>query len=136
MKYNLVRADQGNDYNTAPPGWEQISEQEFAASSFFRFSLIHYETREITCYADGESVGERIDAKLFFTGEGEGFAMSMSRPTGGNPIVRYYRFGCKHRFERLTEQHCQERNIPHYGVGYHVRECALCKKIDVTDSRD
>lgn len=113
-----------------------MSEGEFATSSFFTLHITHYETRQITRYSDGELVGGRIDAQLFFTGENEGVALSKTLTPTGTPVIRYYRFGCKHQMKELTPEECARLNIPHHGRSWHVHQCALCGKVDSIDSGD
>lgn len=39
-----------------------------------------------------------------------------------------------HDFKELTQATCRERGIAHFGMCYHVHECAICGRIRAVDS--
>lgn len=64
-----------------------------------------------------------------------------SGPKGGPPIiydepVQYFRIGCDHEYQELSQRTCRERNLFHGGRCYHVNECTKCGHIWSYDSSD
>lgn len=38
----------------------------------------------------------------------------------------YYRIGCIHNWNELTQSTCQEKGIVHHGMHWHVEKCSKC----------
>lgn len=50
--------------------------------------------------------------------------------------IRYFRIGCIHAWQELSQSECTERGVYHAGRCYHVYECTKCKFQKWQDSSD
>jgi hypothetical protein len=119
-------------YNSPPPGWQELTVDEFAATDFFTYGFVEHEYRQ---FPDPERFnGSRSyqTFMLFFMHAGHGYAICRSFESE----IKYFRFGCKHAYRGLDVQECRDRKIPHYGRGWHVGECIHCGHIHSYDSSD
>jgi hypothetical protein len=121
------------DFNKVPPGWEEISIEDFATSNFFVYTPYAMDYRQFWIKEDGKK--KMIDCKVFFMDKNldEGFAIHSSY---WEKKIRIFRFGCKHKWIELSPEECKEKGIPHSGRCYHVNECETCKKLWIYDSSD
>lgn len=115
-------------HNDFPPGWEEITPQEFARSNFFIFGFIKTEYRQMFRHSDGTEEKQFTTAQLFFHDRG---CFAISR-RGGLPV--YFRFGCKHEWGSARDE-LQRRGI-RLGACEHARFCTKCKALEIDDSSD
>lgn len=95
-----------------PNGWTEISWDEFAKSSFFRYSPI----------ATGWSRTVVGDARMFFMHDQISYAL-ISDYWGGT--VSVFRFGCKHVMDRKNVGNCMNQ--------YTCTKCGFSETIDSSD---
>jgi hypothetical protein len=48
--------------------------------------------------------------------------------------VYWYRFGCVHQWQELSQRECKRRGITHWGMYYYVGECVKCHALIAHDS--
>jgi hypothetical protein len=125
-----IPAEIDTEYNDAPSGWREISEEEFAKSSFFTYSFRYTETKQIRCLPQYESM---LAVRLFYMRDHTGYGMAHDY-WGGR--IRYFRFGCVHKWKELSQKECGKRSIGHHGRCFHVEECSECKHVRSYDSGD
>lgn len=123
--YNLVfdhnyKAPDGTVDGMLPNDWREISEREFAQGQFRIFGRV-------------KGIENRFNATLFWFYDGTGVAITTEYWQGR---VKYYAFGCDHKYVELTPEESKLRGIEHFGRCYHVDECSTCKKISTRDSSD
>jgi hypothetical protein len=114
--------------NDFPPGWEEITPEEFARSNFFVFGFLKTEYRQMFRHSDGTKEKRFTAAMLFFHDRGS-FAIS-SRD--GLPI--YFRFGCKHEWGSARDE--LKRRGLRLESSEHARFCVKCKALEIDDSSD
>lgn len=125
----VVERYQLGNFNDAPYNWHEITEEEFAKSMFGSYTPMYIDYKQII---DRDSPGRSmLPVKLFLMHDGTGFGMNFDY-WGGK--VRYFRFGCEHKYSELSAQECRERGISHFGKMYHVEECSKCGHIDAYDT--
>jgi len=122
-----------SEYNTAPVGWEEIAEEVFSRSGFFLYGFDRHEFRQILRLSDGTETTECLSVYLFFLPDGTGYGISRDY---WKEKVRYFRFGCVHKYRGIAPSECRERGISHVGRCYHVSECTECGHIRSVDSSD
>ena len=86
------------DFNDFPPNWKEITEEEFARSSFFIYSPIHTEYRQMHLHDKSgvKDVYNYTPARLCFMSDGTGYGIQNDFQNGK---VRYYKFAfCLHEF--------------------------------------
>jgi hypothetical protein len=123
--YNLVfdhtlKAPDGSIDGMLPNDWREISEKEFAQGQFRIFSRV-------------KNIESRFNGTLFWFYDNTGVAIVTEYWQGK---VKYYAFGCDHKYVELTPEECGLRSIEHFGRCYHVEECSNCKRISTRDSSD
>lgn len=120
-------------YNDFPPGWRSITPEEFSQHPFWTYGFVATEHRQM--WPDGRCrPGVKMTAaRLFFMYDGTGVAMEQDY---WGKTVRYYAFGCDHKYEELGQRYCLENNIPHFGRCWHVYRCTVCGHRDAQDSSD
>lgn len=139
--------------NSFPPGWKEITAAKFAECGFFTWCIELIENRtmfhlkEMT--VDGKTtviydqMGDQISARLFFTNDGRGYAISnqvydsKKREWRGHSTgeVFYFEFGCKHEWDgELTPQ--ERQNIGPLFRCEHVVKCSKCGHVWRYDSSD
>ncbi len=120
-------------YNELPPNFREITEKEFAQSHFFTYGFERFENRQCFRDADGKDLDRMIEVDLFFMFDKTGYAMERDFWAG---TIKYYKFGCQHNYEQLSQDECHKRKIMHFGMCYHVYECSECGHIQAVDSSD
>ena len=129
------KAPDGTDYNDPPIGLRRITQAEFAKSKFFSYMPKALEWRQIYVTSSLDLTanrnGKMIDLQMYWYHDGTGIAIHGDY--WGN-MIEYFSFGCEHTYRELSKSECGERNIPHFGMCYHVAECTKCKYIDSYDS--
>lgn len=130
----IVSQDQSPDpnrYNDPPNGLREISETEFAKSTFFTYPILAIEFRQVLI---GDSY-KHLNIFWMNTNpkHADGFAVSADY-WGGK--VTYYRVGCDHRFVELSQEESERKGHRHWGMCYHIFECEKCGKIEKYDSGD
>jgi hypothetical protein len=116
-----------NQYNMAPDNLRAITEEQFAKSDFFVYVVVAREHRQI------REPKSTSDIMLYYMPDGTGYGISNDSYAGK---VKYYAFGCEHDYHGLIQAECRERNIAHFGMCYHVSECAKCGHVKSVDSSD
>ena len=131
-----VCATSGIHPNAFPHGWKEISVQEFSRSPFFTYSPAFMEYRQMhDTLSDGtiRHGSGMTAAKLFHFSDGTGIAMSN---TYWDEKVRYFKFGCDHKYIELMPSQCREEGVAHFGMCYHVYKCSECNHVMSQDSSD
>jgi hypothetical protein len=107
-------------YNDLPPHFKKISEKAFAQSSFFTYSPIKTEFRQVK----GIGVGEGITSIwLYWFHGGDGIAIRSNYWKGK---VYYYKFYiCDHEYENIESRMC-----------YSKSKCKKCGYVLEVDSSD
>ena len=128
----MAKEDRGG-FNTAPKGWTEITEAEFAKSNFFQYTFVEHEFRQLLRDFDGNEFGEMIAVRMFYLPNEVGYALSNSdyRTIGR---IRYFRFGCEHVYRELGMEESERIGVKHYGMFCHVYECGKCGHVNVQDS--
>jgi hypothetical protein len=113
-------------FNDRPPNLKELTEEEFAQSSFFVYSPVREEYRQPTNKYPGRtpSWGFAGDLRLYYMGDGTGYAVHADYWEGK---VTWYKFAaCEHTYRELGQAESREKGIPHFGMCYHVEECITC----------
>lgn len=122
-------------YNDFPPGWREITQEDFARSIYFTYAPRSVEYRQMLRYMDGrEHSGKMVDGFLYFFHDGTGF--SIINDFWAN-TVRFYAFGCAHEYagNSISLEAAKARGITisqHDSVFY----CPKCGHLEVHDSSD
>jgi hypothetical protein len=116
--------------NAFPEGWEEITQEEFSRSIFFTYTPAFMEYRQM--HSSDNSV-PMLAARLFHFYDGTGVAVSSDCWA---EEITYYKFGCTHKYNELSQKTSRERGIGHHGMCWHVYECSECGHIMSTDSSD
>ena len=142
VEYKQKHGDFGG-YNDFPPGWRQISEEEFAKSAFFTYSPQFADSRQMNNPPELMRVQNpeqrpharpvSVSATLHFMHDGTGFALVRDSWAGK---VAFFAFGCDHKYVELSQAECRKRDISHMGRCWHVNECTECGHIHAYDSSD
>ena len=114
-------------YNYPPPGFQEITAEEFAQSGFFTWCVEGMEYRQIM--ADNiksdtmlNPVKGYLSIKLFFMNHGDGYGISHDY---WDEKVRYFKFAkCYHDYKEL----------PSPGMHTHVCKCTKCGDVWEYDS--
>lgn len=107
------------DYNDVPTGFKEITELEFARSSFFSYCITKVESRQMRI-ADDQPL---LDVRLFYMNDNTQFAMGHNSRTGK---VTYYRFGCEHEY-------VETNNYAKCLHNYKCKKCGYETEIDSSD---
>lgn len=138
--------------NSAPVGWREVDEFEFAqAQCEYGLNTLYKEYRQMHYLADGTKIRQfgkeaYIHACLFFNHDGTGYAMQffhywfvgntehydykrkhgygLPRPKNAR-AVKFFRFGCDHEIKEESVGRC-----------LHRRTCVKCGYERVVDSSD
>jgi len=118
--------------NTAPAGFREITEEEFAKSRFFIYGPKEApEYRQMRGTEEGEEFPKMLSAYLYHMFDGTGFAMSSDYWAGK---IRYFAFGCDHKYVGLSPAQSALEGIKHYGMHCHVSKCVKCGHVHQVDS--
>ena len=124
--------------NDFPKEWREISSEEFSKSIFFTYTPSFIEYRQM--YDSTQPQVPMLSARLFHFHDGTGVAISADycHPSTRHweEKIHYYKFGCDHKYKELSKSESQGRDIPHYGMCWHVYECSTCGNLMSTDSSD
>lgn len=122
-------------FNDAPPNFKEITEEEFAKSSFFVYAPISIEYRQI--HITNDVALTRLltgGTYLYFFHDGTGYGICRDYSKGK---VHYFSFAeCPHTFRELKASDCAKKGISHYGNCWHVYECVTCGYVTSADSSD
>lgn len=127
---NKAKVPVTGDFNTAPDGFTQITEKEYAQSHFFRYAPEAIEHRQLL-NVPGETT--MLDVWMYYYHDGTGIALAEDFWAG---TVRYFRFGCDHTYRELSPAAAKAKGVPHFGHCWHVNECSVCGHIESSDSSD
>lgn len=115
-------------YNDAPVGFREVTPAEFVDSRASIYAADLYEIRQIW-----DMKSPALSVQMFFMPDRTGWAMM---PDRHSRRVRYFLFGCEHRYRELSMAECRERGVYHAGRCYHVRLCERCGYISAVDTSD
>jgi len=107
-------------YNDLPPNFKQITEKEFAQSSFFNYEPIRREFRQVRNLVEKEMYSAII---LFWYSDGSGIAIR--RDFWEGKIYFYSFYICEHDYETIENRMC-----------YIKSKCIKCGHISEVDSSD
>jgi hypothetical protein len=116
-------------YNDAPPGFTEITSEEFAQSGFFTWCLEKAEFRQIVPDRIDQSkmlspVKSMLSVKMFYMNHGDGYALSQDY---WGKKVRYFKFAkCYHDYQEIA-------GASHWNC-YHVCKCSKCGDVWEYDS--
>lgn len=113
--------------NEVPTNWREVSEKEFAQSNAFTYAPQKREYRQILPEGEPHIIGVWLN----FMHDGTGWAMASDYWAGK---VRFFKFGCEHRYRELGSAECRERGIQHFGMCWHVSECEKCGDVRSVDT--
>jgi len=137
LNFHPFKEVYAEEFNRAPKGFEEITQEEFAKSKFFYYSHIASEYKQITENFDGTPIGTgniAIPIKLFwfFDGTGVGISNNWLEWT-----LKFFRFGCCHKYEEYSKEIAVKRNLPYSGGRcMHNMVCTKCGHIYQYDSSD
>lgn len=120
-------------YNYKPPNWKELTSEQFACSDFFTYDFETYEFRQFKDPEHNDGYNGLISVRLYYMPAGHGYGIYSNWT---DKKVRYFRFGCEHKYEELDVVECRRRNIPHYGRCWHVLQCQKCNHLHSYDSSD
>jgi len=118
-----------HDYNTFPPGWREITEKQFARSSYFQEVPALRETRQM--FEEGTKDPAKLmldrDRPVYFGSvlyhyhDQTGVALASDYWEGK---VRYFKFGCDHAYRPLSsdEEHAR-------GLRFEALICTKCELV-------
>jgi hypothetical protein len=116
-------------FNDFPPNWHEISEAEFAKSSYFTYSPMLREFRQMKNRGDHNE--PMIGAHLHWMHDNTGFAIV-------NDFwackIKFFAFGCKHEFSDPTEE-LKSRGLKLFAC-QHAMFCKKCNSLSIVDSSD
>lgn len=119
------------NFNNLPTPFQEESEKEFQAI-FSTYSPEYIDFRQVQIAdPDGHNKHTR-DVHIFFFCN---VAFAMVHPTPGQP-TRYFRIGCHHVWEGMTEQQMKDLHIPPLDRYEHISICNRCGSIHRVDSSD
>lgn len=118
------------DFNTAPVGFAEITQKEFAQSNFFRYGPEAIEHRQLL-NVPGEKT--MLAVWMYYYHDGTGLALAEDFWAG---TIRYFRFGCDHDYRELSPEATRQRGLSHFGHCWHTYECQTCGHIEAHDSSD
>jgi len=116
-------------YNQFPPGWTEITQEQFAKSDFFTYSPVLAEHRQM--HATTGSTEPVTTATLWWLPGFEGFALVNDYWKG---TVRFFRFGCKHEWGDAREELAKRGRTLFSTEKAHY--CIKCGHFFITDSSD
>jgi hypothetical protein len=128
-------------YNTLPPNWEEISEQDFVQSEFFVYPPSHREFRQVV------SDGKWMDVWLYYLhNRPEGFAITRAYQDGSYRKLRYFRFAaCQHDWVEIINPQAWAEKVKRFprlqgkaiwGRCAHNLICDKCGDYKFLDSSD
>lgn len=125
-----VKTEKFGGYNDPPPNFKEMTELEWAQSSYFSQDPIHKEFRQfVITGTNGRNTYHNF--RLYYMDEHSGYAITNEYYEGK---VRVFKFGCEHRYKELSQAECRDKKINHYGNFFHVTECENCGHIMCYDS--
>ena len=116
-------------FNDTLPGWREVTEGEIARSNFASHSPVAREYRQIRS-DDGKPM---LAVTLYFMHDGTGVGMHFDY---WGQKVRWFKFGCAHKYVGLSQEECRAAGIYHGGRCYHVSKCSECGHVNAVDSSD
>ena len=125
------------NFNDFPPGWQEISEQEFSRSIYFSHDPEFIEFRQM-CRKISDNQ-PAVSAHLFHYWDGTCIAIVPQRPkekpyASQYSHVKYFRFGCNHTYQEISVDQATEKGFKHFGLYWHVYECQKCNHTFGQDS--
>lgn len=120
-------------YNDPPPNFREVTAEEISQSDFFTYSPTFYFYRQIN--PDRLLWDEKYFLSVRFFGMSDGTGYGIAHDYWEKKI-RWFRYGCEHKYREMSQAEARGRNIPHFGMCYHVYECESCKHVMAQDSSD
>jgi hypothetical protein len=111
----------------------RISEAEFAKALVFTYTPVAFGNVRVESLPDRDPQFGGFYLLCFHAHDGTGVLMDRDFWAG---TVRFYAYGCAHRYRELTSAECRARDIYHGGRCFHVSECQDCGYINAVDSSD
>lgn len=110
-------------YNDFPPGWKEITEDEF----WHKFMLYSWDREEYRQMMDRENLKSGVvDARLFFYNDGSGIACTREAKNASITRPRFYRFAlCEHDYETVRRGRCYSE--------HRCRKCGHRRTLDSSD---
>lgn len=117
-------------FNDFPPGWREVSMEDFAQSDYFTWNPKFEEFRQML---NPEQRNEpAVSARLWWMHDNTGYALVQDY---WGKKVKFFKFGCKHAYEtgEALEKELSNRNIK-LGQHDHALFCVKCKSLTIIDS--
>lgn len=118
-------------YNDFPPGWQEITEAQFAQSHFFTYAPRLIEFRQMTNPLWPLQTAPAVQAHLQFMHDHTGYAI-VSEFWGKK--IHFFKFGCQHEFVDAAAE-LKRRQIKLFSQ-QHASYCPKCGFLGITDSSD
>ena len=124
-------------FNFAPPGFKEITDEEFAQSGFFTWCKVGMEFRQLLPENIDQSkmlspVTQMLTVTMFYMNHGANFAIANDY---WGKKVRYFMFAdCYHEYVELSKEESEKRGHRHFGNCYHVELCKKCGYVWAYDS--
>lgn len=102
VTFERAEAPDGTSYNDPPVNMKEITEADFAKSGFINASIVAMEYRQAYVMDDlkaDDKCRKMMQLRMFWFADDTGIAMTTDYYKGK---VRYFTFGCNHRFESKT----------------------------------
>lgn len=120
--------------NHAHKDWREITEAEFARSSFFTYSPIAEGYRHLIYDYNGDNLDEQLSMRIYYMWDGTGFGLYSDY---WKKKLRFFRFGCAHTYREYGAKEAQEKGWPHESWRcYHNTVCTKCGHFFAYDSSD
>ena len=120
-------------YNDVPPGFRELTEKEFAQSAFFMYSPVGMFFRQIDPKNISSEEKYFLSVHFYHFHDGRGFGLAHDFWAGK---VRYFAYGCSHKYRAVSQKDARARGIAHFGMCYHVYQCEVCGRLKSEDSSD
>jgi hypothetical protein len=124
-----------------PRGWKEVTPDELGWTRMGTYMPSHYINAGIKDQKNG--FPDYYDVFVFWDGTGVAWKRcwkydfkSIPPDVENDMTIKFYKFGCHHKFRELGGRECNERDIYHAGNCYHVQECTLCGFIEAHDTSD
>lgn len=125
------------NYNTMPQPYKEITEDEYIHKTM-SYSPKYSEYRQVR----GLLPDRMMSCHIHWY---SGFGIAIVHPNRWGmkdgkihweERTLYYLIGCDHKMVELSQKQCRERGITHFGMCWHVYECAHCGYTKAEDSSD
>jgi len=120
-------------FNDTPPGWREITEEEFVRSNFFSYDPEKVEHRQLmhAGITDEKGTAPLHGARLYFFWDGTGVALMDDFWAGK---IRFFAFGCKHKWREVYGDEVKKLGFGRLYSHDHALVCDECGRMKVVDS--